>query len=188
MNTAIEVYPIILEPFGDDLREFGEFADAVIDGVVERANIDFKGIAGIDHHHRFAVIVVTLIEPALQGQRLDERRAAFFRLDQRMLHGDDLGLELDQHAVERLVLGLALLDFDIGKARIGAQPAEKRVDIGAFAGQKQIDAFRAQNDGAAQIVFLTKFQELRTFFDRIAESDEFVRGDIDVRSGWRLHD
>ena len=51
-----------------------------------------------------AGVVVALVEPALQGGCVYRRRTALFGTDQRMLHGDDFGLQFHQHAVERLLL------------------------------------------------------------------------------------
>jgi hypothetical protein len=99
---------------------------------VEGADVDLEIVAGVDHHDRLAGVVMALVEPALEGGRIHRRRAAQLRLDQRHAHGDDLFLDLHQHALVRLLFRQAFLDFDVGKARVAAQPGQVLVDI--FAG------------------------------------------------------
>ncbi len=77
------VVQCILVP-SDEFREFAEFVDTVIDGVVESADIDFKRIARIHHDDSFAIIVMTMIQPALERGRIDGRCAAFFVMISRL--------------------------------------------------------------------------------------------------------
>ncbi|MPN10552.1 hypothetical protein SDC9_157847 [bioreactor metagenome] len=49
------------------LGEFGELGDAPVDGVVERALVDFKVVARVERDHGAAFVVVSGVEPAAQG-------------------------------------------------------------------------------------------------------------------------
>ena len=60
----------------NDRREFAEFFDTVVNRVVEGADIDFEGIAGIQHYNGLALIIVALIQPAFECRGLDRRGAA----------------------------------------------------------------------------------------------------------------
>jgi hypothetical protein len=137
----------------DDGRKFTEFFDAVVNGVFEGTDIDFKRITGIHHDHRFALIILPLIQPAFECLGIHGRRAAQLGLDQRVLHGDDFTLEPHQHAIERLLFRQAFFDRDVGKPGIGAQEGQKLIDGRASSCKKQINTLRTQQNRAFQRQF-----------------------------------
>ena len=49
------------------IRKFSELGDAPVHGVIETAFIHFKVIARVQRHHRAAIVVMALIQPALHG-------------------------------------------------------------------------------------------------------------------------
>jgi hypothetical protein len=155
-------------------------ADAVVDRVVEGADVDLEIVAGVDHHHRLAVVVDAGVEPALERLGVDKRRAAFLRLDQRHAHGDDFFFDLDQHALVRLLDRIAFLHFQVGEAGVAADPGQVLVDLRARPGQEHIDPFRRQQDGALQVEALADVLVQRTHLFGVVEGDEFVGGDVDV--------
>ncbi len=164
---------------GDGGREFGEFPDAVFDRVAERADRDFEAVARVEHHHLAAVVVMALVQPALERGGRQRWRAAVFRADQRIAHGDDLFLQAHQQPAERLVVGEAFLGRQVGKARIGAQPADDAVDRLARAGQEDVDALGCQQDRALQVACLAFGEQGRAQRLAVVEGDEFVSGNVD---------
>ena len=170
---------------GGDGREFRKLVDTVVERVVERTHVHFKGVARLHHDHGFARVVHAGVEPALERVRVDGRGAAQFRLDQRHAHGDDFFFQLDQHALVRLLVRQAFLPFQIGQTRIAAHPGEEAVDMLARARQEHVDAFRRQQDRALQFQRQALLLIQGTHGFRIVERDEFIRGDIDKRGGRR---
>ena len=117
-------------------REVCELADAPVDCIGEGAHVHFKSVARVQRDHRAARVVMALVQPALQGGRVHCWRAASGRANRRMVHADDLGLDLDQQLFKRLVRGPALLDVQVGKPRISKQPGHKAGDLRCAARQK----------------------------------------------------
>jgi hypothetical protein len=68
---------------------------------------------------------------AFQSLRLDVGADCLVRVHARHAEGDDLFLELDLGAVERLLVAVRLFVVDVDQARVVAQPGQQAVD--AFA-------------------------------------------------------
>ena len=164
----------------DDFGEFAELVDAVVERVVERADVDFECVAGFHHDDRDAVVVMALVEPALERLRRHGGRAAQFRLDQRHAHRDDFLLDANQHAAVRLFGRHAFLPLQVGQAGVAAHPGEVLVDLRARAGDEHVDALRRQQDRALQAQLVALRLVLRAQFFEVVEGDELVGGDIDV--------
>ncbi|MNT66703.1 hypothetical protein D3C72_2047860 [compost metagenome] len=96
-----------------------------------------------------------------------------------MVHPDDLALDLDQQLAERHVAAVAELDLQLGKARIGAQVAQERVDAVGRAGQEQVDALFGQQDGAPEPGIARQAQQARAQLGQGIQRNELVGGDID---------
>ena len=164
---------------GNGGRKLSELLEVIFDDVLERAHGDFIVVARVQHHHLAALVVVALIEPALEVRRRDRRRAPLFRADQRVAHGDDFFLHAHQQAAERLVVGQAFFRCQVGKTRVGTQPANDTVNALARAGQEDVDALGRQQHGALQLARLALGQQSGAQGFAVIEGDEFVSGNID---------
>jgi hypothetical protein len=168
----------------DDGREIAEFFDAVVNRVFEGTHIDFEGIAGVHHDDRLALIIMTLIQPAFERRGFDCRCSAQLGLDQRVLHGDDFALESDQHAIERLLLGQAFLDLDIGEPGVRAQEGQKLIYRGARSCKKKVNALRAEQNRSFEAQIRAQGLKTRALGDRVIERNKFISSDIDdLRQG-----
>ena len=103
-------------------REFGELVDAPIDGAVESAAVRLEGVARVQRDHGLPAVVVPLVQPALERGGIHRRCAALGRSNGRVVHADDLGLDLDQQLFERLRLRPAFFGLQVCKTAVCAQP------------------------------------------------------------------
>ncbi len=99
---------------------------------VERAVVDLERVAGVEQHHLAAGVVVSLIEPATQRLRRDRGRPVGGRADRRVVHPDDLALDLDEHPAEGLLGRPALLRRE--RRRIAGLRAARRRSRAAACG------------------------------------------------------
>ena len=115
------------------------------------AVVHLKRIAGVEHHQRMTLVVMALVQPALQVGRCNGRRAPIGRSDGGVVHADDLALDLDQKLAKRLLSGPAFFSTQLGHAILLAQPLQKTFHLFFGPSQKQIDALGGQQDGAFEV-------------------------------------
>ena len=84
------------------LRELGELAQAPVDRIVKRARSNLKIVAGVQHDHAPARIVMAAVQPTFEGGSVNRRSTASGWLNRRVVHADDFRLDLDQQLVKRL--------------------------------------------------------------------------------------
>ncbi len=135
---------------GERGREVRELGEAPIERAVERTMFQLEGVARVEHDEFAAVVVVALIEPARQRRRIDRRRAAGSRLHLRLVHADDLALDLDAQKAKRLLLAPALLGVECGKSPVFAQLRKPAAQRTLFTGEEQVDTLVRQDHRAAQ--------------------------------------
>ncbi|MNL40414.1 hypothetical protein D3C87_1627590 [compost metagenome] len=111
--------------------------------------------------------------------RIHPGRAARGGAYGRMIHADDLALDLDQQFAERHVAAMAELHFQIGEARVGAQVPQEGVDTLGRAGQEQIDALFGQQDGPFERGGAGLSQQQDAQLGQGIQRNEFISGDID---------
>ena len=121
---------------------------------------------------------MSLCDPARQFTRLHCRRPARQRRSLALAEADDLGFQLYLEPGERLGLAETAFADDVGKARIGTQPFEKRLDAGRRTGQEQVDALAGNQDGAAQVQPVQGFAHTRNKAFRSLDFDELVGGNV----------
>ena len=124
---------------------------------------------------------MALVEPALErGCASTRRRAAGGGLDGRMVHADDLALDLDQQLAKGLRVRPAFLGLAGRRSAASARSAARkpRTRIGR-AGQEQVDAFGGQQDGALEASACARgAQRRRAARRRRRCAHELVGGDV----------
>jgi hypothetical protein len=93
--------------------------------------------------------------------------------------GDDLFLQAHQHAVERLMRGVADLHVEVLQVGNTAELGEQQVDRFRRARDEQVDTFRAEQDGAAQPPLPAEREQSAPHRPEILERNEFVSRDVD---------
>jgi hypothetical protein len=92
--------------------------------VLERAELHLVVIAGVEQGQR-----TPFVEPCLELARRQLGRSAARGIDARHSEGDDLLLEAHQHPPEGLVVGVAVLGFQLLEPRDGLQSREQGTDL-----------------------------------------------------------
>ncbi|MNN04354.1 hypothetical protein D3C81_1170790 [compost metagenome] len=154
------------------LHVLGELAERLglrVDGACEGADGHLVVVARVDQQH------LRVGDQRIPVLRLDIGADRLARVDAGHAQGDDLLLELDLGAVERLLAAIRFLVVDVDQPRIGVQPGQQRVDGGAAAGHGAVDAFRRQQQGALDAVFQHRRQQRLAQGDVILEGDELVQ-------------
>ena len=130
------------------LRKFAEFGELPIQGADKRTGLNLEGIAGVQRHHRASLVVMPLIQPALDGVGCQGGGATAAGLDGGVVHADDFRFHLHAHALKGLLGGPAFLGGDIGEPGVDTQGLHPGVDGLSGAGQEQVDPFSGQQDCA----------------------------------------
>lgn len=158
---------------GDGFGEIAEMIDAGGKGVFERAELDFVIVACVEQRDGAA-----FVEPLFERGGRDARRGVARGIDPLDTEGDDLLFDADEHAVEGLMLAFAEFDGEIGQAGNGAEFGGEFLDIRRKAGDEEIDALGAEEDGAFEVPFLAAGKEMRAPVFEIVEWRELICGDV----------
>ena len=137
-----------LAEFAEPIGEFAEIHRLRIDGALELADADLVVISGVDGND---ILGRDEVIPVL---RLDIGADNPGRVGTRNAHGDDFLLQSHLHAQKGLVLGPAFLVLQIRKAGQAAQIGEHRLNTRLRPGDRAIDAFAGEQQGAEDVVRL----------------------------------
>ena len=124
--------------------EVAEVLDVARDGTSEFAGVGLVAVADVDEDD-----VGLPLEGAFPVGGAE--MVVVIRLERDAgVEGDDLGADFDDEFRKGLRVAGAELEFDAGKARIGAEGGGVAVDGGSGAGERAIDAFGGDEDPAFQ--------------------------------------
>jgi len=159
---------------GDGGGEVAEVFDVGGEGVEEGADVEFEIVAGVEEGERAA-----FIEPGFELLRGDAAGGVLGGVDAGDAEGDDFAFDFDEHAVEGAVGAEALFDGDMFEAGDLSDAGEEGVDVGAFTGDEEVEAFGAEEDGAAEMVEGAELGELGAEVGEVLEGGELVGGDVE---------
>ena len=128
-------------------RKVTKVTDTNRSGVFKRAQIHFVVVAGVEQGERPA-----FVEPLLKFSGRKLLRGGGARIDALHAERDDLLLELHEQPPEGLAIAKAFFHFEASQQRIAAEMADKPVDAVPAAGHEDIDALRAEQNRALQIL------------------------------------
>jgi hypothetical protein len=102
---------------------------------------------------------------------------------------DDLFFDLHQHAIERLFVARALLRIEIFQAGDATQRHEQAINRDACAGDKQVDAFRTQQNRSTQSGLGREDSKPVAERNQFDKWSELINRNVDdsrheMRSGW----
>ena len=158
--------------------EVSEIPDLRHDRPLERPHPDLVVVPGVEQGHRPA-----FVQPLLELRRRDLGRRTAGRIDAFDAEGDDLLLDLHQHALERLLGTRAFLGLDAREARHGADHGQDDRKLLAGAGQEEVDALRREQDRPLESVGLGAFLQAETQLLQAFERRELIAGEIDDLGG-----
>ena len=158
----------------DGVGEFAEVVDVRNGRAAERAHAHLVVVAGVEQGDGAA-----LVEPLFEGARGEFGRGPVGGIDAGDAEGDDLFLDLYEHAVERRLGADALFGGEVGETGDGAQFGDEGVDVGAGAGDEQVDALGAEEHGAAESARVADRAEMIAELGQAGERRELVDGDVD---------
>ncbi len=167
----------LLEFLGQALHGVGEFPEVIDmrdDGAAKGAEADFVVVAGVEEGDGAA-----LVEPLLERVRGEFGRRVAGGIDALDPEGDDLFFNLHEHPVVGLFGAETFFGGEVGEAGNGAKLGDEGIDLGAGAGDKEVDAFRAQENGAAQFAGVADRAEAFAQGGEFVERRELVGGDVD---------
>ncbi len=138
----------VLKVLGKAADSFGEVAEVVNaggDGSFEGAEFDFVVVPGVEEGDGAA-----FVKPLFEGGGGEFGGGAPGGVDAFDAKGDDFFFDAHQHARKGLVCALADFGFEGGETGNGAQFGQEELDAVVFASDEEVDAFGAEEDGAAQ--------------------------------------
>ena len=129
----------------------------------------------------------SLVQPLLQRFRGKLRGGPAGGIDLPDAEGDNLLFQPDQHPVKGHVFRLAELGREAFEAGPGAQLGKQALHRLPGAGDEEIDALVAEQDGPLEIPLQALPQQRGLAITQIRERRELVRGNIGDRGGGSLH-
>ena len=159
-------------------RKGAKRLEVQIDGVDEGAQSQFVIVSRVEH-----VDQRPLIEHGFERLWFDGFAGKIHRSDTVDAHGDDFLFEAHIHSVERLIIRKGTLEGYTGEPVIGFQKRNETFDGGRGTSEKEVHAFRCQQDGAEQAKVLTDAFENRLKPLAIVQIDKTVSRNVGDGTG-----
>ena len=128
-------------------RKVAKVTDPNRPGILERSQVNFVVVAGVEQGERTA-----LVEPLLELSGRKLLRGLGTRVHALHTERDDLLLELHEQSPEGLPIAEAFFHIQASQQRVAAEMADKPVDAAPSAGHEEIDALRAEQNRALEVL------------------------------------
>ncbi len=137
----------------DVVRKVSERFGLRVDRTFERTDCHFVVVTGVDQQH------FRIGDQRVPVLRLDIGSNLPIRIDTLNAERDDLLLQLDLGAIERLLVAVRFLVVDVGKAVIEPKPFKQRIDGLAGTGDRAVDTLLGQQQGALDAIVREGFEQ-----------------------------